>query len=97
MGCNQYQLLGIAENFKESILGTHFSQKSLMTPQYVSGTANHSQSPGPMLMLTEQKLLFSWWPTEETDAIYNWKEIDNADRVPWFVYIPGVLLPGTFM
>lgn len=47
-------------DFKRSFLSTYFSQNSLMTPQYGSGTANHSQSPGPILILTEQKLLFSW-------------------------------------
>ena len=36
-----------------------------MTPQYMLGTANHSQSPGPMLMFIEQKLLFSWCPVTE--------------------------------
>uniref|UniRef100_A0A182U5Y5 Uncharacterized protein n=1 Tax=Anopheles melas TaxID=34690 RepID=A0A182U5Y5_9DIPT len=30
-----------------------------MPPQYESGVANHSQSPGPILILIEQKLLFS--------------------------------------
>lgn len=40
--------------------GTHFSQSSYRAPQYWSGTANHSQSPGPMLKLTEQQLRFSW-------------------------------------
>jgi len=38
------------------------SHRLYTTPQYASGTANHSQSPGPMLILIEQKLLFSWWP-----------------------------------
>jgi len=42
---------------------SHCSQSCCMVPQWLSGTANHSQSPGPMLMLTAQKLLFSWWPT----------------------------------
>lgn len=36
------------------------SQMRCITPQYSGATPNHSQSPGPMLTLTEQKLLFSW-------------------------------------
>ena len=38
---------------------TYLSQTLCITPQYCSGTANHSVSPGPILILTEQKLLFS--------------------------------------
>ena len=47
---------------RRSTTTTHLSHMLAMTPQYASGTPNHSQSPGPMFMLMEQKLLFSWWP-----------------------------------
>ena len=36
------------------------SHCSCTAPQYSSGTPNHSESPGPMLMFTAPKLLFSW-------------------------------------
>jgi len=45
------------------VQGAHCSHSCCMVPQWLSGTANHSQSPGPMLILTAQKQLFSWWPT----------------------------------
>ena len=53
---------------------TYLSQTLWMTPQYCSGTANHSVSPGPILIFIEQKLLFSWWPVK------NCKE--NANITP---------------
>jgi len=43
----------------EVLSRTDRSHMVCITPQYCSGTANHSVSPGPMLMLIEQKLLFS--------------------------------------
>lgn len=62
--CGDLEILGFRYIFCRLI--PYFSQKLLMTPQYGSGTANHSQSPGPMLMLTAQKLLCSWWPERQT-------------------------------
>lgn len=62
-----------------------FSQNSLITPQYGSGTANHSQSPGPMLMLTEQKLLFSWWP--EDVLMFNYYFIKPNREAFIFLYM----------
>lgn len=42
---------------------TYLAHMLAMTVQWSFVTQNHSQSPGPTLMFTEQKLLFSWCPT----------------------------------
>jgi len=55
-----------------------------MAPQYASGTPNHSQSPGPILMLMEQKLLFSWWPGVRLPGTFMYS---------WTVFIPRMTWP----
>lgn len=63
---------------------TYFSQNSLITPQYGSGTANHSQSPGPMLMFTAQKLLCSWCPRyEQRHVIWAERSCDMSGEIMW--------------
>ena len=63
---------------------TYFSHKLWIAPQYASGTPNHSQSPGPILMLMEQKLLFSWWPGVRLPGTFMYN---------WTVFMPRMIWP----
>ncbi len=62
---------------------TYFSQSLWKTPQYLLWTANHSQSPGPILMLTEQKLLFSWCPGVRAPGTFMYSCTEFIPRMVW--------------
>ena len=67
------------------VQSAYCSHSCCMVPQWYSGTANHSQSPGPILMLTAQKQLFSWWPTSSKLTNYwlddgNYVMIKNGEK-----------------
>lgn len=60
-----------------------FSHSVWIPPQYASGTANHSQSPGPMFMLMEQKLLFSWCPGVREPGTFMYNCTVFIPRMTW--------------